>query len=63
MEGFGQTGELHADDEAVRSGEGSDFSENESTMQLGKGIGDGQLTARIGGESEGESVFELARDN
>jgi hypothetical protein len=55
MEGFGQTGEMHADEEAVRTGEGSDFSGNESPMQLGKaigGTGNGQVTGRIGGESD-----------
>jgi hypothetical protein len=55
MEGFGQTGEMHADEEAVRTGEGSDFSGNESPMQLGKaiaGTGNGQVTGRIGGATK-----------
>jgi hypothetical protein len=50
MEGFGQTGEMQADDEAVRSYERIDFSENESTMQLGKGVGgtgNGQVNGTI----------------
>lgn len=63
MEGFGQTGEMQADDEAVRSDEGIDFSESESPMQLRKGIGgtgNGQVNGRIGGESDVET-FGKAR--
>jgi hypothetical protein len=63
VEGFGQIGEMQADDEAVRSDEGIDFSENESPMQLRKGIGgtgNGQVNGRIGGESDVET-FGKAR--
>jgi hypothetical protein len=58
MEGFAQTGEMQADDDAVRIDKGIDFSENDSPMQLRKGIGgtgNGQVNGRIGGESDVET--------